>query len=146
MSWAIDPYGNDADTLIAQKEMIQELRRKRKGKAAGLLKTWVAGLALPMPWAQAVESWGEVARAEMVSEVHMGRGGGPLPGFGEIWLRRELGALGYRVEGGRTATGYAMTSVKGAGGQMFQVRAVDENNKFIRVPVDKRILTAPQHI
>lgn len=104
MAWVRNATVSDyyvREELDAAKVSMKLLRDRRQRAAIDLFGRWVKDQMMPCKVAVLVSGWAEVAGRELVSEPHMGRAGGPLPGFGPRWAERQLLTLGYRITGER---------------------------------------------
>lgn len=86
------------------KRLMSELRAKRRAHGAAVFGRYVAkALVGDGPWDLDAfsEGWALVAFDELRSNDHMGKRPRPLDGFGAVWVKRQLGALGYEVRPGK---------------------------------------------
>lgn len=85
-----------------QLAQIKELRRERRRFGSEVFERHVAKTLIgagPWPLVAFLDGWLFVAESELVSHAHMGRGGGPLAGFGARWAIAQLQRAGYVITG-----------------------------------------------
>lgn len=91
----------EREELDVARDLMRAVRVRRGIAATALFNKWLAGQAFPCGLTGLLDKWEAEARREIVSEPHMGKRGGPIPGFGRIWASRLLRKTGYVVSGER---------------------------------------------
>ncbi len=141
--------GDSPEDRQEQRLSMKAMRAERAARGAAVFAAWIARQAMPIRYSALILAWRSVASVQLVSRRHMGRGGGPLGGFGERWVMAQIARLGFSVTGSkRVETRPVMTVRRMADGTMGQVPARTAMGAKIteRVTVDDRTVDNPNVI